>query len=173
MGEPMAVVTVLRPVVPLRDVERRPVAVPEPVVAPASDAGEPSLFQAGQVRVTRDRLVVGGQAWALRDVLQVETARRTPKVWPYLLAVGLGAVLGLPLLSWLSVSVTAFRGAYEAGLVFTALGFFASMAALLVVEDTHYLVLGLPGGARRVFGSHDAQLIARLAGTVRAACPRP
>lgn len=173
MGEPMAVVTVLRPVVPLREAERRPVAAPEPLGASAPDPGEPCLFQAGQVRVTGERLVVGARSWALRDVLQVETARRTPKVWPYLLAVGLGAVVGLPLLSWLSVSMTALKGAYEAGLVFTALGFFASMAALLVVEDTHYLVLGLPGGSRRVFGSHDAQLIARLAGTVRAACQRP
>ncbi|MFB1478899.1 DUF6232 family protein [Corallococcus sp. RDP092CA] len=169
MGEPMAVVTVLRPVVPLREAERRPVAAPEPAV----DTGEPCLFQAGQVRVTGERLVVGARSWALRDVLQVETARRTPKVWPYLLVVGLAAALGLPLLSALSVSVSAFKGAYEAGLVATALGFFASMAALLVVEDTHYLVLGLPGGARRVFGSHDARLIARLAGTVRAACQRP
>jgi hypothetical protein len=166
MGEPMAVVTVLRPVVPLREVERRPVAAPEPTV-------DASLFQAGQVRVTGERLVVGGQSWALRDVLQVETARHTPKVWPYLLAVGLAGVLGLPLLSWLSVTVSALKGAYEAGLIVTALGLFASMAALLVVEDTHYLVLGLPGGSRRVFGSHDAQLIARLAGTVRAACQRP
>ncbi|NBD11955.1 MULTISPECIES: DUF6232 family protein [Corallococcus] len=168
MGEPMAAVTVLHPVVPRREVERRPVAPLE-----TADAAEPVLFQEGQVRVTRERLVVGGRTWALRDVLQVETVRRTPKVWPYLLVVGLGAVVGLPLLSWLSVSVTAMRGAYEAGLVFTALGFFASMAALLLVEDMHYLVLGLPGGARRVFGSRDAQLIARLAGTVRAARPQP
>ena len=168
MGEPMAVVTVLRPVVPLRVVGRS-----EPLAAPVPDAGEPSLFQAGQVRVTAERLVVGGQSWALRDVSQVETARRTPKVWPYLLAVGVAAALGLPLLSWLSVSVTALKGAFEAGLGLTALGLFASMGALLVVEDTHYLVLGLPGGSRRVFGSHDAQLIARLAGTVRAACQRP
>ncbi|RKG69067.1 hypothetical protein D7V80_10235 [Corallococcus sp. CA054B] len=169
----MAVVTVLRPVVPLREAERRPVAPPEPLLAPVPDVGATSLFQAGQVRVTGERLVVGGQSWALRDVLQVETARRTPKVWPYLLAVGLAGALGLPLLSWLSVSVSALKGAYEAGLAVTALGLFASMAALLVVEDTHYLVLGLPGGSRRVFGSHDAQLIARLAGTVRAACQRP
>ncbi|RKH74452.1 hypothetical protein D7W81_01425 [Corallococcus aberystwythensis] len=167
----MAVVTVLRPVVPLREVDRRPVASPEPLGVP--DAGEPSLFQAGGVRVTRDTLVVGGQSWALRDVRQVETARRTPKVWPYLLAVGLAGALGLPLLSWLSVSISALKGAFEAGLVLTALGLFGSMAALLVVEDTHYLVLGLPGGTRRVFGSHDAQLIARLAGTVRAASQRP
>ncbi|WP_223646017.1 DUF6232 family protein [Corallococcus sp. EGB] len=169
MGEPMAVVTVLRPAVSLREVERRPVASPEPAV----DAGEPSLFQAGEVRVTGERLVVGARSWALRDVLQVETARRSPKVWPYLLAMGLIAAVGLPLLSAMSVSVSALRGAYEVGLIATAVGFFASMAALLVVEDTHYLVLGLPGGMRRVFGSHDAQLIARLAGTVRAACQRP
>jgi hypothetical protein len=168
MGEPMASVTVLYPVAPVREVERRPAPPLETV-----DAGEPVLFQAGQVRVTRDRLMVGTQTWALRDVLQVETARRSPRVWPYLLAVGLAGVVGLPLLSWLSVSVTALRGAYEAGLGLTALGLFASMAALLVVEDTHYLVLGLPGGSRRVFGSHDAQLIARLAGTVRAARPQP
>ncbi|WP_147444828.1 DUF6232 family protein [Corallococcus sp. CA053C] len=166
MGEPMAVVTVLHSVAPLREVERRPVPVslPEPV-----EPGERPLFQAGQVRVTPERLVVGGRAWALSDVRQVETVRRTPKLWPWLLAVGLGGAVGLPLLSWLSVTVTAMRGAYEAGLVLTAVGLFCSIAAVLLVEDTHYLVLGLPGGARRVFGSRDAQLIARLAGTVRQA----
>ncbi|WP_147448607.1 DUF6232 family protein [Corallococcus terminator] len=169
MGEPMAVVTVLHPVVPVREREveqRRPASPPEAV-----DAGEPSLFQAGQVRVTRERLLVGGRAWALRDVRQVDTVRRTPKLWPYLLAVGLGGAVGLPLLSWLSVTVTAMQGAYEVGLALTALGLFSSIAALLLVEEKHYLVLGLPGGTRRVFGSRDAQLIARLAGTVRQARP--
>ncbi|CAM3917163.1 hypothetical protein G4177_13070 [Corallococcus sp. ZKHCc1 1396] len=167
MGEPMAVVTVLYPVAPVREVERRPESPSQPV-----DTGEPSLFQAGQVRVTRERLVVGARAWALRDVRQVETVRRTPKLWPYLLAVGLGGAVGLPLLSWLSVTVTAMQGAFEVGLALTALGLFSSMAALLLVEEKHYLVLGLPDGARRVFGSRDAQLIARLAGTVREARPR-
>ncbi|MBJ6762540.1 hypothetical protein JGU66_17350 [Myxococcaceae bacterium JPH2] len=138
-------------------------------VAPVAERAEVALFQALDLRVTSERLVVQGRAWMLGDVFQVETVRRSPRMWPLLVAMLFCGAVALPLVVVLGRWELVTAGALEAARVLVALTFFSSLARLLLAEDTYSLVLTLPGGAKSVFSSRDSQLVARLAAAVNEA----
>lgn len=145
--------------------------------SPAAPRAENTLFQADGVLVTTERLVAGGRAWPLGEVLRVEAIHQTPRVVPLLILLGASMVLGLPAIMTAMVARDALgQGLYEAALGCMAVVAFGSIAGLLLAQDQYWLVLWTRGSARRVLLSRDPEHISRLAQGVtealRAARPR-
>ena len=128
----------------------------------SADGKERTLFQAGSMLVTSQRLVMEGRTWWLRDVEGVLTRRRPPRVVPLLIILGLG-VLGLPVLHVLG------HASHEVSLAAVGVAIFGSIAGLLLAEDTYWLVLRTRKRERRVFRSGDQQLVTRLEAAITAA----
>jgi hypothetical protein len=144
---------------------------------PAVPQGENTLFQADGVLVTTERLVAGGRAWPLGEVLRVEAIHQSPRVMPLLILLGLSTVLGLPAITALVARDALGPGVYEAALGCLTVVAFGSIAGLLLAQDQYWLVLWTRGRARRVLLSRDPEYISQLAQEVtealRAARPRP
>ncbi|QSQ25436.1 hypothetical protein JY651_11120 [Pyxidicoccus parkwayensis] len=134
---------------------QRPVAVALPPV-------EVPLFQAHGVLVTSECVVARGKTLPLADVQRVESVRRSPSLRPVLATLALSMSVGLPMLSALSVAVSARKGVFEAGLVLLAVVFFGSMARLLLAEDSYQVVLHTREGAWRVLSSSEVRTSTRL-----------
>lgn len=128
---------------------------------------ETTLFDGQGVLVTSERLVVAGRAWPLGDVEGVESIRRSPRVLPWLVILAVGVVMGLPaLLSVMATSGAQGRGLYDAALALMGLVIFASIAMLVVIGDTYWLVLRTRQSEGRVLRSRDPQLISNLVSVV-------
>lgn len=141
-------------------------AAPVPPQHPA----EITIFQAPGMLVTSQRLAVAGRTWPLGDVERVEAIRRSPRVMPLLMLLGLGVVLGLPaLLAAMAASGSQGRGFYEVALVMAVLAIFGSIGSLLSAGDTSCLVLRTRHRERRVFRSRDHEFVSSLAAVVAGA----
>ncbi|ADO72636.1 DUF6232 family protein [Stigmatella aurantiaca] len=133
----------------------RPVALP---------SAENTLFQADGVLVTTERLVAGGRAWPLGEVLRVEAIHRAPRVIPLLVLLGASMMLGLPAVMTVMASSEALGPeVYAAALGCLGVVAFGSIAGLLVAQDDYWLVLRTRRSELRVFHSRDRQHISRLA----------
>lgn len=128
----------------------------------SADGEERTLFQAGGVLLTNQRLVMDGRTWWLRDVEGVLTRHRPPRVVPLLVMLALG-VVGLPVLHSMG------QGFHEASVAVGAVAIFGSITGLLLAEDTYWLVLRTHKRERRVFRSGDHQLVTRLEAAIAAA----
>jgi len=126
-------------------------------------ARETTLFDGQGVLVTSERVVVAGHTWPLGEVEAVDSIRRSPRVLPWLLTLMGGGVVGLPaLLSVMATSGAQGSGLYGAALALAGLAIFGSIAVLLMLEDTYWLVLRTRQREGRVLRSRDAQLISKL-----------
>ncbi|MDC0708195.1 DUF6232 family protein [Stigmatella sp. ncwal1] len=131
---------------------------------PMPPSGENTLFQADGVLVTTQRLVAGGRAWPLGEVLRVEAIHRAPRVIPLLVLLGVSMVLGLPAIMTAMVASDApGQGVYGAALGCLGVVAFGSIAGLLLAQDQYWLVLRTRRSELRVFQSQDHQHISRLA----------
>jgi len=129
--------------------------------------GETTIFDDQGVLVTSERVVAAGRTWPLGDVEGVESFRRSPRVLPWLLTLVVGVVVGLPaLLSVMAASGDEGRGVYGVALALAGVAIFGSIAALLVVGDTYWLVLRTQQREGRILRSRDAQLISNLVNVV-------
>jgi hypothetical protein len=137
---------------------------------PGADGRETTLFQAGGVLVTSQKLVMDGRTWLLGEVEAVNTLHRAPRVLPLLVTLAMGVLLGLPMLhSSMAAPSSLGKGLHGVALAAVALAIFGSIAGLLLLEDTYWLVLRTQQRERRVFRSRDHQLVASLATAVAAA----
>jgi hypothetical protein len=135
----------------------------EKVSEPEHGEREMTLFDDQGVLVTSERVVAAGRTWPLGEVEGVKSFRRSPRVLPWLVTLVVGVVVGLPaLLSVMAASGDEGRGIYGAALALAGLAIFGSIAALLVVGDTYWLVLRTRQSEGRVLRSRDAQLISTL-----------
>jgi hypothetical protein len=124
---------------------------------------ETTLFDDQGVLVTSERVVVSGRTWPLGDVEGVDSIRRGPCVLPWLLTLSVGVAVGLPaLLSVMATPGAQGRGLYDAALALAGLAIFGSIAALLVMGDTYWLVLRTRRSEGRILRSRDSQLISKL-----------
>jgi hypothetical protein len=124
---------------------------------------ETTLFDGPGVLVTSERVVIAGRAWPLGEVEGVEFMRRSPRVLPWLVILAVGVIMGLPaLLSAMATPGAQGRGIYDAALALAGLSIFASIAALLMMGDTYWLVLRTRQREGRVLRSRDPQLISNL-----------
>jgi hypothetical protein len=138
-------------------------------LVPPPHPAESTIFQAQGVLVTSQRLVVAGRTWHLGEVERVEAIRRSPRVLPLLLVLGVGVVLGLPaLLAAMAAPGPQGRGSYVAALVLAALIIFGSIGVLLSMGDTSWLVLQTRHSERWVFRSRDHEFVSSLAAVVAA-----
>lgn len=134
---------------------------------PAPDGRETTLFDGQGVLVTSERVVAAGRTWPLGEVEGVGSFRRSPRIVPWLVTLVVGVVVGLPaLLSVMAASGDEGRGLYGAALALAGVTIFGSIAALLVVGDTYWLVLRTRQSERRVLRSRDSQLISNLVALV-------
>jgi hypothetical protein len=127
------------------------------------DERETTLFDDQGVLVTSERVVAAGRTWLLGEVEGVESFRRSPLVLPWLVTLVVGVVVGLPaLLAVMAASGDEGRGVYGAALALAGVAIFGSIAALLVVGDTYWLVLRTRQSEGRVLHSRDPVLISNL-----------
>ncbi|HVG64309.1 MAG TPA: DUF6232 family protein [Hyalangium sp.] len=135
----------------------------EEVRGPGPGERETTLFDDQGVLVTSERVVAAGRTWLLGEVEGVESLRRSPRVLPWLVTLVVGVIVGLPaLLSVMAASGEEGRGVYGMALGLAGVAIFGSIAALLVVGDTYWLVLRMRQRERRVLRSRDSQLISNL-----------
>jgi hypothetical protein len=128
---------------------------------------ETTLFDVQGVLVTSERVVIEGRTWPLGDVEGVDSIRHSPRVLPWLVTLTVGVVVGLPLLlSAMATPAARGRGLYEAALVLASAAIFGSIAALLLMGDTYWLVLRTRQSEGRVLRSRDPQLISSLVAVV-------
>lgn len=129
--------------------------------------GETTLFDGQGVLVTSERVVASGRSWRLGELEGVDAIRRGPRVLPWLATLVLGAVVGLPALSALqSHPETSGSLSYDVVLALAGTAIFASIAALLVMSDTYWLVLRTRQREGHVLRSRDPQLISTLVAVV-------
>lgn len=129
----------------------------------SSPAQETTLFHEQGVLVTSERVVASGRTWRLGEVEGVDSIRRGPLILPWLVILVLGTVVGLPALSALLASPQApGRLSYDVVLALAGTAIFASIAALLVVGDSYWLVLRTRQREGHVLRSRDPQLISNL-----------
>jgi hypothetical protein len=139
----------------------------EQVKGPDPDEQEMTLFDDQGVLVTSERVIAAGRTWPLGEVEGVESFRRSPRVLPWLVTLVVGVVVGLPaLLSVMAASGDEGRGIYGAALALAGVAIFGSIAALLVVGDTYWLVLRTRQREGRVLHSRDPVLISNLVSVV-------
>jgi hypothetical protein len=135
----------------------------EEVRSTAPSQRETTLFDDQGVLVTSERVVANGRTWPLGDVEGVDSIRRGPRVLPWLVTLVVGAVVGLPsLLSVMAAPSAQGRGYYDAALALAGLAIFGSIAALLMMEDSYWLVLRTRQREGRVLRSRNPQLISEL-----------
>ncbi len=128
---------------------------------------ETTLFDDQGVLVTSQRVVATGRTWPLGEVEGVDSIRRSPRVLPWLVTLIAGVVVGLPaLLSAMATTGGQNRGFYAVALALAGVAIFGSIAALLVMGDTYWLVLRTRQSEGRVLRSRDAQFISNLASVV-------
>jgi hypothetical protein len=128
---------------------------------------ETTLFDDQGVLVTSERVVIAGRTWPLGEVEGVDSIRRSPRVLPWLVTLAVGVVVGLPaLVSAMATPTARGRGLYEAALVLASAAIFGSIAALLLMGDTYWLVLRIRQSEGRVLRSRDPQLISNLVAVV-------
>jgi hypothetical protein len=128
---------------------------------------ETTLFDDQGMLVTSERVVAEGRTWWLGEVEGVDCIRRSPRVLPWLLTLVVGVAVGLPALqAALAAPNTHGRGLYEAAMALASVAIFGSIAALLMVGDTYWLVLRTGQSEGRVLRSRDPQLISRLVALV-------
>jgi hypothetical protein len=140
---------------------------PAPQKGPQAGHGEITLFQSQGLLVTSERLVAAGRTWQLAEVEHVEAIRRGPRVFPLLVALALGVVVGLPvLLAAMAARGSQGKGIYEVALVLAGMAIFSSIAGLLLIGDTYWLVLRTRHSERRVFRSRQHQTVSSLAAVV-------
>ncbi|WP_224360558.1 DUF6232 family protein [Hyalangium versicolor] len=133
----------------------------------ASVPSETTLFNAQGLLVTSQRVVAQGRTWPLGDVEAVDSIRRGPWVVPWLVTLMLGGGVGLPvLLSAMAAQDTRERGIYGVALVVSATAIYSSIAALVLMGDTYWLVLRTRKREGRVLRSRDPQLISSLVAVV-------
>ena len=124
---------------------------------------ETTLFDDQGVLVTSERVVVAGRTWPLGEVESVASIRRAPRVLPWLLTLIAAVAVGLPvLLSVMATPGAQGRALYGALLALAGLAIFGSIAALLVMGDTYWLVVRTRRSEGRVLRSRDSQLISKL-----------
>ena len=124
---------------------------------------ETTLFDGQGVLVTSERVVAEGRTWPLGEVEAVDSLRRSPRVLPWLVTLGVGVVVGLPaLFSLMATPGAQGRGLYDVALALAGLAIFGSIAALLGMGDTYWLVVRTRRSEGRVFRSRDSQLISKL-----------
>jgi hypothetical protein len=144
-----------------------------PLTELAPGGREVTLFHSAGILVTSERLVAHGRTWLLGEIERVEAIHRAPRVLPLLVTLGGGVVLGLPgLLAAMAGAGEQGRGLYGVGLAVTGLAIFGAIAALVLVEDTYWLVLRTRQRERRVFRSRDRRLVSSLAAVVTEAAAR-
>jgi hypothetical protein len=134
-----------------------------------SESGEreTTLFDGQGVLVTSRRVVAAGRTWPLGDVEGVDSIRRGPRVLPWLVTLMVGVLVGLPaLLSAMANPDAQGRGLYEAALALASVAIFGSIAALLMLGDTYWLVVRTRQREGRVLRSRNPQLISRLVAVV-------
>lgn len=125
--------------------------------------GETTLFDGQGVLVTSERVVASGRTWRLGELEGVDSIRRGPRVLPWLMTLVLGAVVGLPALSALQSRPEAAGSlSYDVVLALAGTAIFVSIAALVVVGDTYWLVLRTRQREGHVLRSRDPQLISTL-----------
>ena len=112
---------------------------------------ETTLFDDQGMLVTSERVVAEGRTWWLGEVEGVDCIRRSPRVLPWLLTLVVGVAVGL---------------LYESAMALAGVAIFGSIAALLMVGDTYWLVLRTGQREGRVLRSRDPQLISRLVALV-------
>jgi len=119
---------------------------------------EPTLFQQGQLQVTRRRVLADGEQYALNDLIsvQIETAK-LPRGF-----VALAVLLG---------TIALFVSQTNGSLVWLAAG--VSLLALVGflwwrASRTYILVLGTATGDRQILTSTDRRLIEQAAQTIDA-----
>ena len=119
---------------------------------------EPTLFQEGQLQVTRQRVLADGEQYALNDLtsVQIET-RRLPR--------------GLVALAVLFGTISLFVSQGNGSLVWLAAG--VSLLALVGflwwrASRTYILVLGTAKGDKQILTSTDRRLIEQAAQTIDA-----
>jgi hypothetical protein len=134
---------------------------------PPSHAEETTLFDDQGVLVTSERVVTTSRTWLLGDVEGVDSIRRSPRILPWLVTLIVGVVVGLPaLLSAMATHGAQEMGLYAAALALAGVAIFGSIAALLVMGDTYWLLLRTRQGEGRVLRSRDAQFISNLVSVV-------
>ncbi|HYH98392.1 DUF6232 family protein [Hyalangium sp.] len=128
---------------------------------------ETTIFDDQGVLVTSERVVIAGRTWLLGDVEGVDSIHRSPRVLPWLVTLTVGVVVGLPMLLSAMATPAARDGElYEAALVLASAAIFGSIAALLLMGDTYWLVLRTRQSEGRVLRSRDPQLISNLVAVV-------
>jgi hypothetical protein len=147
-------------------------AFPERPVVVSLPAPEAPLFQGHGVLVTSERVVAGGRGIPLSDVVRVESVRRSPRLAPVLATLAVAVSVGLPTLSALSVSPAVARGRYEAALVLLAGVIFASIARLVLAEDSYLVRVHTGEGAFPVLASRESRDSTKLAGLLDEAAAR-
>jgi Family of unknown function (DUF6232) len=130
-------------------------------------ARETTLFDAQGVLVTSERLVAAGRTWPLGEVEGVDSVRRGPRMLPWVVTLLVGVMVGLPAL-FSAMAAPGTRGQELYGLAVAAAGaaIFGSIAALLMMGDTYWLVLRTRQSEGRVLRSRDPQLISSLVAVV-------
>lgn len=132
----------------------------------ASGARETTLFDAQGVLVTSERLVAEGRTWPLGDVEGVNSIRRGPRVLPWLVTLVMGVAILPPLLSAMAAPGAGWQELYDFALAGAGAAIFGSIAALLRMGDTYWLVLRTQQSEGRVLRSRDPQLISSLVAVV-------
>lgn len=149
-----------RPRVVLRLVPPLP---PEPPPPPE----ERVLLDVEGLRLTGAALEAGGHTYPLADIRRLDTRHRAPRLWPSLLGAGLGALLGVPVLLARPGSTAVYAALAVVGAMV-----FASVAWVVVAEDTYWLTIQTADGERQVLRSHDHQRFARVVAVLREALVR-
>ncbi|WP_257459417.1 DUF6232 family protein [Archangium lipolyticum] len=130
--------------------------VPSLPPEPCTPSGERVLVAADGLRLTNERLEVGGCSWRLEELRGFGTRHEAPGFRVPLL-IGAGAALMVPMLL---LQPGSFR-VTAALLVATAL-VFASIVWLVVAADTYWLTVRTSEGERQVLRIQDHQLFARV-----------
>lgn len=142
----------------------------EPLRSPGRGERETLLFDDEGVLVTSERVVIAGRTWPLGDVVEVDSVRRGPHVLPWLVTLIGGAVVGLPvLLSVMATPAAQRQELYNLLLGLAGAAIFGSIAALVMVGDTYWLVLRTRQREGPVLCSRDAQRISHLVTVVEQA----
>lgn len=136
-------------------------------MSPPAHEEETTLFDDQGVLITSERVVATGRTWPLGEVEGVDSIRRSPRVLPWLVTLIAGVVVGLPtLLAAMADSGAQEKGLYAAALALAGVAIFGSIAALLLMGDTYWLVLRTRQSEGRVLRSRDARLISNLVNVV-------
>jgi hypothetical protein len=131
---------------------------------------ETTLFHSRGVLVTSERVVAAGRTWELGEIERVAAVRRAPRVFPWLLALLVGWIVGVPgLLAAMSTPGAPVGEAYELVLGVAGVALFGTIVGLLSIGDTYWVVLRTRQREGRILRSRDPQLVSHLASLVESA----